>query len=528
MYIGRGLFSSVKFKVLESISLSILIFYILYYPMNNIYSVLSIFMPVVALIIYLEYTFSSPWPRIILPLSMASISFLAARMLFNTIPYNVYVWIIVGYAIAVFILYHAVSRILSIYLFERKGRFRIIIEDVLLDIVLFIALSAILVVVLIMFRAVKPYYGLLLVSLETIIFIATPWFINSILENLLRKGSSILGFAHPREPEVERVYMAIASVIVLFSLMIPLLFAYTSPVLIRRAFVPMALLGVYEAIVLALFIAAYILSMHGAVIESYLGDRIQPIEYYRVIRKWRDIAWFLNRGLGYFIRMKYLSALYMLFQGLEILSLRTGDKDLYFGPIYDMLRIGYEELKKHKLASKHVIWSIIDETMQTITPNNIYIVEPDWTPLRGSVYEEMFRRAMSSIVNLYCKLYEKPDIASRESEELIKHAIEKLTILYNKARGDAREYIGGVIEKLRSFLNNGFTRDELGKLLIKQPLTINMLRNYLVHGQLFKNALVYRNNRVLADRVMEKPGVLYSLFLLLLIATLKRHPELLD
>jgi len=57
---------------------------------------------------------------------------------------------------------------------------------------------------------------------------------------------------------------------------------------------------------------------------------------------------------------------------------------------------------------------------------------------------------------------------------------------------------------------------------------VNMFRNYVVHGQLYKNALVYRNNRVKADRFFSKPATLYTIYTLLLAYLVSKHSELVE
>lgn len=516
------------YRIIEGTIVSLFIFVLIHIDSGDLMKSGIIVTQTVFLAGYVEYMFKTPWPRLVLPISMASLAYLAAKMIEGTVSAQIYPWIIVTYGIAVFILYHAISRMLGIFLWERKGRFRIIYEDLSIDMAFFLVSVSTLTFILILEHAVRTPYGLGLVVAMYAIWFVSPFVIRGqIVNSLLRGEGSILGYAHPREPEIEKLHMSLSSMIVLASMVIPLLFAYTSPTLIKRAFVPLVLLGVYEVIVLALFVTAYILIMHGALLESYLGDKMYNIENYRVFGGWRDIAWYLNRSAGYYLRMKYLSALYMLFQGLEILSLRIGDKSIYFGPIYDLLNEGLEELKKNRLASRYAFWNIINSTLELFTPDKLYIVEPNWLPVTGTGYEEQLRRAMGSIVNLYCKLHEVPREASREAEILLRHSLEKLVQLRGRARKKVREYIDQLIDQIDQLLaKERITIEDLKPFIIKQPLTINMLRNYLVHGQLFKNALVYMDNRVQADRIMEKPGTLYTLYILLLFTSIKRAPQL--
>lgn len=517
------------YRVFEASIVVLFIFLIIYidsgdFLVSGLITVQSIF-----LIGYLEYLFRTPWPRLILPLSMASLTYLAAKMMKGTIMYSLYPWVVMIYGIAVFILYHAITRMLGIFLWERKARYRVISDDVMIDMFLFLVAVSTDAFVLLINHSVRPLaVGILLFLMYTVWFIAPFIVKDHILIVLLKARPRIEGYAHPREPEVEKLHFSLSSMIVLSSMTIPLLFAYTSPVLIKRAFVPLVLLGVYELIVIALFITAYITVLHGALLESYAGDRRLDIEHYNVFDAWRDIAWYMNRSAGYYLKMKYLSALYMLFQALEILSLRIGDKSIYFGPIYDLLNEGLEELKKNKLASKYAVWKVINDTLREFQPDKVYIVEPNWLPIEGSGFEEQLRRAMGSVVNLYCKFHEVPREARREARDMLLHARDKLIALYAKARRSVKPYVQELIEYINLLLEKDEVKPEdLEKILIKQPLTINMLRNYLVHGQLFKNALVYKNNRTKADRLMSLPGTLYTLYVLILLSSLKRAPQLL-
>ncbi len=510
------------------------LFIIIYNDSHDLGKTSLIMVQTLFLIGYVEYIFESPWPRIVLPASMASVTYLAAKMIEYTINPYIYPWVIMIYGIAVFILYHAISRLMNVFMWERKGRFRVIYEDIRIDMLLFLIATSIVSYILLLNHAVKPWAIAILLTFMYALWFTSPFIIKDYVLSklLLLSGKRIKGYAHPQEPEVEKIHLAIASITVLASMSIPYLYAYTSPILLRRAFVPLVLLAIYQVIVIALFTTTYMLILHGGLIESLVGDKLVRVEDYDVFNAWRDIAWYMNRSAGYFLRMKYLSALYMLFQALEILSLRIGDKTLYFGPIYDLLKNGYERLKNDKLASRFVFWRAVEETLEVFQPDKVYIVEPNWKPIEGTGFEEQLRRAAGSIVNLYCKLHEVPREARREAYELLLHAREKLEALYLKARRNVKPYIEEYIRRVDELLAKAKNMEltikdiEEKELLIKTPLTINMLRNYLVHGQLFKNALVYKGSRVEIDRFMAKPSTLYSIYVLILVTTLDRAPML--
>ncbi len=526
-------FANKWFRLFEGVILFFLLYILVYHSGILPWDIgfLSL-LPATLLIIYLETSYHSPWPRIIVPLGMFSLSLLAERMFFLTLPMNTYIAVIMIYNFAALLLFLTVSNITSILLWERKSRFEDILNGIKIDMYLFLAVLLLLSLILLYYHSVKPFYTLALLILSYLAWILTPYITDKyVVPPLLMGGSRSLGFAHPREPEAEKLHLSISMIIALLSLLIPLIFAYTGNTLVRRAYVPLALLTAYEGLIIPLYIVTRITGMHGALLESLMGDRFVPIENYRGFRGWRDIVWFLNRGAGYFLRLKYLSALYMHFQGLEILSLRTGDKDIYYGPIHHILHEGYEYLRQHPSASKHVPWGVVDSILEKFDPENIYVIEPDTSRLEGTGYEELYKRAFSGVVNLYCKLVEIPEDAEKDARNLIIHSIDKLRVLARRSRGEVRlimDSAADTLEKLLEKTRGHISRDDLEPFLVKKPLTVNMLRNYLVHGQLYKNAIVYRGDRTEFDRLMERPATLYTLYVLILSATIKRHPEIIE
>ncbi len=522
------LFASIWFRLFESITVLTIIYYIVSSVTRNMYDVACIMIPTIFLTIYVEYVFKTPWPRILLPYSLGNTTLLASIMVHDTVPEGVYRWIIIGYASAIFALFHALTRMYSLFLKERSSRFRTILEGVLIDILIFIAISGTMAIVLIYYRAIMLVYGILLIIGEVLVLVLVPWIVKRfIIPGLFERRIAILGYTHPREPEIEEFYFELSSVTVMFILIVPAIMAYTSTTLTRRAFIPMALLGVYEAIMMAYYTITFLVGIHGAYVESLLGDRIVGVEYGRVVGRWRDIAWFINTSILYYSRMKYLSALFMLFQGLEVLSLRTGDRDLYFGSLHELIKIGYERIRSDKLLSKYVLWEPINEAIEVLNPENVYVLEANWLSLEKTGFEEDFKKCMGSIINLYCKMHEIPNLDQLEAKQMITNALSKLENLRKRLRGRALSVINDYIVKLNELLEKD--RVEPGDLevfLIKQPLTINMLRNYIVHGQLYKNALVYRNKRTDADRIFSKPAILYAIYTLLLATVFTRHPEL--
>ncbi len=524
------IFTSIWYRFLETVIVLGIMYYIVSLIVIDPYTTACIMIPTTVLMIYVEIVFKSPWPRILLPYSLANSTLLASIMMYGTVPYEVYQWIIVGYALAIFALFHALTRMFSLFLRERSSRFRVIVEGVLIDLGVFVIISTIMTGVLMNYHAIMLPYGLMLILFELAILIIIPWFIEHfIVPSLLEKMITIYGYAHPREPEIEELYFELSSVTVLFILVVPAVMAYTSTTLIRRAFIPMALLGVYETIIMAYYTITYLVSIHGAFVETLFGDKIIYIEYGRVIKKWRDVAWFINLSLQQYLKMKYLSALFMFFQGLEILSLRTSDRELYFGNVYDLLEHGYSVLEKNKRLKRYVLRRPVEEAIEELKPDKVYVIEANWKPLEKTGYEEELKKAMGSIVNIYCKFYEFRKVDQEEVRQCIKNTIGKLEQLRNRVRGRALEVVINYRNKLEELLKKSEIKpSDLEEYLLKQPLTINMLRNYIVHGQLYKNALVYRNSRVKADRLFNRPAILYALYTLLLTAIIDKHPELLE
>ncbi len=485
-------------------------------------------------LVYVHVMFRSRWPRLILPVSIISLGLLGARMFMGTVPPRLYPWIVVGYLVTAFTLYHSVSRIISIILGERSSRFKTSIEDMSLDMLLFIISISVMTIYLQWLHAVRTPYGYLLAAATASAYVFTHFYLNRlVLSRMLTATGIKLGFAHPREPEAERILLSIGSLITLVSLSIPLVFAYTTPSLARRAFVPMALLFIYEGLVLLLYIVAYLIGIHGAFIEELVGrgERLVRVETYDVFRKWRDIGWFLSRGAGYFYRLKYLSALYMHYQGLEILSRRINRRELYYADLDTVLREGHRYIVEKGL-SRLVPMSIVRGVIEVFTSNRITVVEPDTSRLAGEDEQvrEAFRVAVSGVINLYAKLVEVPREARAQAPKLLGHAVEKLEAVKRMARTrEAREAISGYIATLRHMIETGeYRRELLEALLVKKKLTLNMVRNYLVHGQLYKNAILLDGSRVLFDRFMSRPATLYTLYTHILAYTVMKAPELLE
>lgn len=503
-------------------------FYIFSSILGISYDLYCVLIPTIFLAVYVETVFKTPWPRILLPFSLGNSTLLASIMFHNTIPEYVYRWVIIGYALAIFALFHALTRMYSLFLKERRSRYRAILEGVLIDVMIFIVISGILVSILIYYNAIMPPYGIILVIAETLILLLVPWItVEFIIPGLFEKRLYVLGYTHPREPEIEEFYFELSSVTVMFILIIPALIAYTSTTLTRRAFIPMALLGVYEAIIMAYYTITFLVGVHGAYIESLLGDKQVGVEYGYVVNKWRDIAWFINTSIIYYSKMKYLSALFMFFQGLELLSIRTNDRELYYGPLYDLLVRGYNVINNDKLVKKHVLWRPVREALEILKPENIYVVEANWKPIGKTGLEEEYKKAMGSIINIYCKFYEFRNVSREEIVKAIDHAIERLMYLKKKTRSREAMVLDTVIGKLRKLcFKEEIKVSDLEEFILKQPLTVNMLRNYIVHGQLYKNALVYHGSRVKADKILGKPAILYAIYTLLIAELIKRHKEL--
>jgi len=518
------------FRIFAEAITGLILLYILSNTLGFGYELACIMIPVVFLMVYLFFTFKTPWIHLLLPFSLGNSTFLAALMIRNVVPKNVYNWVIILYASSIFALYHALGRMYSVFLKERKMRYRVVIEGVFIDLIIFIALSGIIISILMYYRAIIPLYGILLLLVEGFLpFIVYMLVIKGLIPDLLQRQIVFKGFTHPFEPEIEEYYFELSSITVIFTLLIPSIIAYTSTTLTRRAFIPLALLAVYECIVLAYYTITHMICLLGGFVESLLGDRIVDVEHYSVPVKWRDIGWFINRSLNYYIHMKFMIALYMLFQALEILSVRVNDRDIYYGSIHELLRDGYEKIRVNKLLSRFIVWSAIREFTTVFQPDKIYVLEPDVGVLNNTVYEDEYRRAFGSIVNAYCKMHELKNVKQNEVKQAIFNTVSRLEVLKKNASGVYRDFIEERISELKNLLSRDqIEPGDLERFLTRKPLTINMLRNYLVHGQLHMNAIVYMNSRVKADEILGKPSILYAIYTLLLVSITSRHPELFE
>jgi len=519
---------SLWFRAFESATVLYAMYYVFSHVLRSAYQLYCVMIPAALLALYAEAAFKSPWPRILLPFSLGNTVMLASIMLAGTIPAIVYAWVVAGYAIAVFALFHALSRMLMVFLWERRSRFRSIVEGSMIDAWIFAAVFTALTAVLAYYRAVMlPYAAILVASAIALPILTVKTAFKFIIPSLMERRLFILGYTHPREPEVEEVYFKFSSATVLFALIIPALMAYTSTSLERRAFIPMAVLLAYEAVIMVYYTITLLVSLHGAFIETLLGDKLVPVEKGEVARKWRDVAWFVNTSLIYYVKMKYFSALITLLQGLEVLSRRTGDRDVYYGSLYTLLEQGYSKIAGSSGLSKYVLADQVERVMEDLKPENTYVVEPKWRFLENTGFEESFKVAMGCVVNVYCKIRELGGVDPGEYRRALETAAARLEKLASRAPRDVAAKLRSVAGKLREY-SSVYNPTVLEEFVERVPLTVNMLRNYLVHGQLFKNAVVHQGSRVSADRVFGKPGTLYALYTLIFAAVTAKHPELLS
>jgi len=165
--------------------------------------------------------------------------------------------------------------------------------------------------------------------------------------------------------------------------------------------------------------------------------------------------------------------------------------------------------------------------MEDLKPESTYVIEPKWRFLENTGFEESFKAAMGCVVNVYCKIRELGGVDPGEYRSALETAAARLEKLASRAPRDVAAKLRSVAGKLREY-SNAYNPAVLEEFVEPAPLTVNMLRNYLVHGQLFKNTVVYRGSRVSADRVFGKPGTLYALYTLIFAAVTAKHPELLS
>ncbi|RLG83909.1 MAG: hypothetical protein DRO40_03015 [Thermoprotei archaeon] len=493
-----------------------------------------IFSSVIVFTIYLQIVCNRLWPRLMLPLSYFSLGLIISRMIIGAVPWSFYFYIVLLYLVASFMIYHCIYRIIAVFLSDRRGLFKDLLEYMNIDMIVFLIILTSLSIWLYTFKTIQGWAAIFIVLVGWFAWIFTSRYLNRQVHRILLTGQATRwGFAHPVEPEAEKTLLAIASLVVLTSLMIPLLFAYTSPILLKRGFIPLTILGIVEAITCLLYLAAYIFIVHGAFVEELTktNNELVFVENYRVFKGWRDISWFLNRSVGYYYRLKYLSALYMLFQGLEIFSRRTNKRELYYGGISDLLCQGYNYVVEKNLI-KFVDERSIMETIESFKEQNLWVIEANTFPIekRSEEIKEVYRRIFSSLVNLYAKLKDNPEEAYREKERLIDTVIRRLENFKNTRLIDRLERTGidNVINTLERLKKKEKIRQEdlEGDLLVRKPLTINVVRAYLVHGQLVKNAIVYNGSRDEFDKLMSKPSILYGLYTLILSYLVSKYPDI--
>ena len=386
----------------------------------------------------------------------------------------------------------------------------------------------------ILFRIIQPLAGIILIVLTWGSWVIVSSFVAGFTFRMLLMGRvSRIGFAHPVEPEADRFILSASAIITLLSLMIPLVFAYTGTSLTARGFIPLVLLWIYESATLLLYIIINILSNHGGFIEELVSPRSRRpvnIEGYKVFHGWRDISWFFNRSAGYYCRLKYLSALHMLFQGIEILARRTGERRLFYGKLYETLKQGYSVIKRRGLL-RFVNKEILEKTLEDLSPERTWVVEADteFFNNRPEPFKEYYRRLFSPLVNLYVKIKDLPEEASREGKQVLHTVYERLKeyVIHERLSEDEIKVIEGIIQELRNLMKKDhIDQSDLEKILGRTHLTINMIRNYLVHGQLTKNAIVYMGSRDLFDKLMSTPSILYALYTLIIAYIVDKYPEL--
>ncbi len=491
---------------------------------------------VVVFILYLECICSRLWIRVVLPYSFMGTVLLISRMVYGAVLEPHYIYVVTAYAVTAFTLYHILYRLISILVGDRKIPFKEFLKGLHIDMLLYLIAITILSTWVYILRSIQLWAYILLVLGVWIAWITTYMYLSKkLFRILLRTHISSKGFAHPIEPEADKVLNSILTIALMIVLAIPLMFTYTNPVLQERGFVPLALLGVIEAINCLLYTIVYVYTRHGAYIEQLVSNNRKPvyvpIEEYRVFRTWRDISWFLNRSIGYYYRLKYLSALYMMFQGIEILSKRLSNKTIYYGNLHELLQEGYKYILEKNLGS-YVELDLLRKTIDVFKPSNTVIIEVDTKDLDKEPEEikELYKRAFSSIINTYVKMIDVPSEARKIWRTSIESTISRLeNLVYNKINDP--EEITMILDKIKSLKNllnkDYIAKEDLEKYFVKQPLTVNMLRNYLVHGQLVRNAILYKGSRDAFDKIMAQPSILYSLYTLLLAYLINSYRNIL-
>lgn len=512
-------------RIVEVFTFSIIVIAVLYSVIGIPYTVL----PTILFFTYLllgivEYCSTTPLIHIFLPISIFSVGLLGSHAFYGIVKHPSYNSIVLLYMISIFFLYLALYLMAKLILGERNKRFvrehAIVIK--LMEIYIF--MTTVLIIWLTIERTIRVLASIIfLVTIPAMWVITRKYIGGKVIELTIPRYT--IGrkevFKHPQEPEVEKVILTLTILLTMPIFLIPLLFMYTKVLLIQRTLIPLALLGVYEGIACVLYTVYCTLATHGAYIEELFKkneDEIINVEHYTVLNIWEDVSWFINRSAGYYYRGKYLTALYMLLQGLEVLAKKHDYKDLYYANMYTVLKEGYNYLRKRGLL-KLTQHNALIKTINYFKNENTWVVEASTKAVDKESRElkEIFKSLFIDLINFYLKLKEEPEKALKEKNEVLETTIIKLKnfIKSRNLASDTKKHVIEIIDKLSTLIRESkIKQSDLEFILEKKPLTINMLRNYLVHGQLVKNAIVYKGSREQFDEIASNPLVLYSIYTL--------------
>ncbi|WFO75466.1 hypothetical protein J4526_00770 [Desulfurococcaceae archaeon MEX13E-LK6-19] len=490
--------------------------------------------PVILFFTYLllglvEYTSTTPIIHVFLPISLFGVGLLSSRMIYGTIDTDHYVYVMILYMLSAFILYTTIYSMTRVILGERSHRFTEEYKTTILLMNIFLVTTTTLTIWLTMEKAIQIWASVILITLMWTLWIASRYYVNKkAIELTIFKqiGTGRGVFKHPQEPEVERALLTLIVFMTIPVFAIPLLFIYTKFALTQRSFIPLALLGIYEAMACLLYFVFHALTAHGAYIEELIDNRkLVRIEHYDVFETWEDASWFLNRSVGYYYRARYLTALYMLFQGLEILAKKHNLKELYYKNLHTAMSEGLKYIKNNNLT-KYVKINTLEETLDKLNEENTWVIEASTKIIEEEPGEvkEAYKKLYIDLINMYLNIIEDPEKVLAEKNKIIDNTVNKLrSFIKNRISNDNyKKALEDIITKLLELKEKqNIQQEDLEFVLEKKPLTINMLRNYLVHGQLVRNAIVYKGSRKLFDELLSNPAILYSIYTLTIAYVVK-------
>ncbi|WFO74792.1 hypothetical protein J4526_06880 [Desulfurococcaceae archaeon MEX13E-LK6-19] len=234
----------------------------------------------------------------------------------------------------------------------------------------------------------------------------------------------------------------------------------------ERPFLALGIAYIYYYSGLAIAFVAQLFLNHGLVVEEINDSKTV----------------FLERSLTDYYRLRYLSSLVNLFNHLEYIGPKG--RSLLSQPLKEALSKGYNNLPGH--VKKIRVFKKIPELIEEA--DNVYVVR-----LKKEIYDYLTQledhgKAAKTVETFILELYKS--IISKENSRAstkqfrgeLKHIIRQL-----KSAGLPVD----PIEKLLSNLQR-LSREELEQYIEFNRLTLRDLRNFIVHGRLSRELVVYK------------------------------------